>query len=153
MWASRQSRRKLLAHHEDTTAWQPVPAEFEGNRGFESNDFVAMCLCDGNGNTVGEHLGIVHSSRPKPKPKGATGQKPRYDMPSEIRIWTLRSDVDAIDQHAAASAVHYGDVVEIKSCIVLKLGSSLRTIASWTASAVSSPRLLCRGHRRAHRRQ
>ena len=62
-------------------------------------------------------------------------------MPSEIRIWTLRSDVNAIDGRAAASAAHYGDVVEIKSCIVLKLGSSLRTIASWTASAVSSPRL------------
>ena len=84
--ARRQVRRKPWAHHEETTAWQPVPAEFEGNRGFEPNDFMAMRICDGSGKTVGEHLGIVHSSRPKPKPKGATGGKPRYDMPKEIRI-------------------------------------------------------------------
>ena len=139
--AQRRNRRYCWPHHDFTPAWRPIPAEFEDHRGFEPNDFITMLLCDGNGNTIGEHLGLVYSSVPKPKPKGATDQRDRYDMPCEIRIWTLRGSVEEIDDAAAAAAEHYGDVLRISSCIVLKLAPSLRTAASWSASAEASPHL------------
>ena len=134
-------RRHHYPQHEHSQAWLPIPLGFEDHRGFEPNDFISMRLCDGNRNTVGEHFGMVFSSRPKPKPKGATDQRNRYDMPGEVRIWTLRKNVEDIDTIAAIAAEHYGDVLEISDCIVLKLALSLRTVASWSASTGTCPHL------------